>query len=71
MEHRMNLLRHDIVIVLDGLFAKMFLAYLPPIPPSFSVSHEPEIVIPVHPEEVTLEIVEENMFTDPQLSHSF
>jgi len=67
----MNLLRYDIVVVLDGLFAKMFLTYFYAIPPSFAVSHEPDIVIPAHPEEGTLEIVEEYMFTDPLLSHSF
>jgi len=39
-------------MVLDRLFAKVFLAYLPTIPPSFTVSHEPKIVIPAHPEEV-------------------
>ena len=67
----MNLLRYDIVIVLDSFFAKMFLAYFYTIPPSFAVSHEPDIVIPAHPKEDTSEIVGENMFTDPLLSHSF
>ena len=48
----MNLLRYDVMMVLDCLLAKVFLAYLPTIPPSFTVSHEPKIVIPAHPEEV-------------------
>ena len=52
IEHRVNLLQHDTVIVLHRILAKNLLHYLPMISPYYSVSHETDVVLHAHPEEV-------------------